>query len=96
MTFYLDHRYGRSVGPTRVGSFRRVRKIAKSSYYVISVRPSVRMDRTRLPVDGFSLNLLSEGAFFLNLSRKFDFNLNLAGIMGTLSENIVTFTIESR
>jgi hypothetical protein len=55
----------------RLDSFRRLRKIAKG--FILSVRLSVLPDgTTRLPMDGFSLNLIYY--FFETLSRKFCFH----------------------
>jgi len=53
--------------------FRRVRKIAKTTIsFVMSVRLSVcQHGTTRLPLDGFSWNLILE--YFLKMSRKFKF-----------------------
>ena len=66
------------------------RKIAKSDYQLRQVCPSVRTHRTtRLPLDGFSLNLIFE-EFFENLSRKSDNNNS------TLHEDQYTFFIISR
>jgi hypothetical protein len=101
MTF-LDHKCVRSAGPTSVSAgFRRVREIAKNYYYLRRVcsfvRPSVGSThrKSRLPLGGFSLNLLSED-FAKNLSRKYEFHLNLTRITGTLRENLLTFTILPR
>jgi len=66
-------------GPYCVGlrqrSFRRVRKIAKTNIsFVMSVRPPCRPHGTpRLPLDGFSLNLILKH-FFENMSRKLKFH----------------------
>ena len=50
--------------------FRHVRKIAKSDYYLCHTCPSVCQHETaRLPLDGFSLNLLFE-YFFPNTFRE--------------------------
>ena len=49
------------VNDTRCSSFRRVRKFEKSYYKLRHVRPSVRPHgTTRLPMDGFSWNLIFE------------------------------------
>ena len=62
---------------TKIGCFRRARKIMKSDYYLrhacLSIRllasVSVRLRRTRLPLEGFSRNLISE--YFSKMSLKF-------------------------
>jgi len=61
----------------------------------LAVRPSTRT--TRLPLDGFSWNLILV-YFFENLSRKFKFHLNLTSIKGTLHEDryILVFLTISR
>jgi hypothetical protein len=41
--------------------------------FEISVRPSVLMEKTRLPLDGFSWNLIFE-YFLKNLLRKLNFH----------------------
>jgi hypothetical protein len=53
------------------------------------------MDTTRLPLGGFSWNLIS-GVFIENLSRIFEFHSNLTKITGTLHKAQYTFLIISR
>ena len=48
----------------------------------------------RLPLDGFSLNLISEHCFSINLSRKFKFHKNLTSLTGTLHKDLCTFVVE--
>jgi hypothetical protein len=43
--------------------FRRIGKIEKRDYGIRHVRLSVCMEQNRLPLDGFSLNLVSEYFF---------------------------------
>jgi len=60
--------------------FRRVRKIAKATVgFIMYIRPH---GTTRLPMDGFSWNLLFE-YLFENLSRKSKLHYNLTRITGT-------------
>jgi hypothetical protein len=64
--------------------------------FIRSLRPSVRPSRTtRLPLEGFSWNLILE---YLpkNLSRKFKYHSNLRRIMSTLRGELCTFVIISR
>jgi hypothetical protein len=66
-----------------LGAFANFRKETVS--FVMSVRPFVGLRRTsRLPLDGFSLNLILD--FFKNMSRKLQFYYNLTRITGTLHE----------
>jgi hypothetical protein len=58
----------------------------------LSVHPH---ETTRLPLDGFSWNLIF-AYFFENLSRKFEFHLNLTRITGTLHRDQYKFLILHR
>jgi hypothetical protein len=72
-----------------LGAFTKLRKATIS--FVMSARLSGRSHgTTRLPPDGFSLNLIFED-FFENLSRKFKFNSNR-----TIHTKTNTFLITSR
>ena len=76
-------------------NFRCVRKIAKIDLLPSSC-PSVDLNgTTRLPKDGFSLNLISE-YFSKNFRQKFKFHYNLTRMTGTLHEDQCIFTIISR
>jgi hypothetical protein len=68
------------------------RLLASSCLYVCpSVRPR---GTTRLPLDGFLLNLISQ--YFSKIwSRKFEFHLNLTRMTGTSYEDLTTFMIAS-
>ena len=55
--------------------------------FVMSVRPFRPNGTTRLPLDGFSWNLIF-WVFFENLSRKFKFHWNLTRITGSLHEDL--------
>ena len=64
---------------------------SRTLLYTTYVRPPFRPHgTTRLPLDGFSWNLLFE-YFFGNLARKIEFHYNLTSIMGTLLEDVSTF-----
>ena len=52
-------------------------------------------NETRLPLDGFSWNLILENVFE-NRSRKFKFHYRATRITGTLHENPCTFMVISR
>ena len=61
----------------------------------MSVCLSVRQrGTTRLPLEGFWWNLISE--FFENMSRKFKFHWNPIRVTGTVHEDVFTFVIISR
>jgi hypothetical protein len=70
------------------GAFAKLRKATNS--FVESVGPSVcPHETTRLPLDGFSKKFYV-WVFIENLSRKFNFLLNLARIEGALHEDRYT------
>ena len=71
-----------------LGAFAKLRKA--TIIFVVSVRLSVRQHgTTRLPLDWFSWNLISDYFFF----RNFKFNQIMTGITGTLHKNLCTFII---
>jgi len=90
------------------GAFEKLRKLSSSCLsirpFVMSVYPSVRHiclsvrssfcphGTTRLPLNGFSLNLLFEN-FFENLSRKFKVHQNQRRITAILHEDQYIFII---
>jgi len=74
-----------------LGTFAKLRKAIFS--YIMSVHPH---GTTRLPLDGFSLNLIFE-YFFENLSRKFRFHYNWTRRTGALHKDRYHFlTISAR
>jgi hypothetical protein len=74
-----------------LGALAKFRKASIS--FVMSVCRSVRpYGTTRLPLDGFSRNLILEN-FFENLSRKMKFHYNLTTITGTVHDDRYRFLI---
>jgi len=96
----VERRGRRSMGLLTISKeytvFRCLRKITKSDYQPHRVCPSVRPHgTTRLPLDGFSLNLISE--YFSKMClEKSKFRYNLTRITGTLREEVCTFVTVSR
>jgi hypothetical protein len=79
-----------------ISIFRNVRKVAKSDYQLRHLCPTVRPhETTRLPLDGFSLNLVSE--YFSKIRRENSRFIKLwKRITGTLRGDLCTFMIISR
>jgi len=90
---------GVRIGTTVSTIFRRVRKIAKSYYFVSSCLYVVLHGTTRLPLDGFFLwNLVPEYFFFGGgiCWGNLKFLSNLTSTKGTVHEDRCTFMIISR
>ena len=74
--------------------FRRVRKIAKRDYRFDKPACPFFCPHTRLPLDGFSWNFISED--FPKISRENSSWLNLTTITGTVYEYLCTFMVIAR